>query len=171
MSAIQSLLRVMTLRDAEAIVLEAGKVPSLRRRGQVEALAMPALEAKLLTEFAAPLVVDRSVDDWPASVPFQDPDGNRYQCTIDKVAAGLRIVVRPGKPVAQAPGASASAASVASSAATASSPGVSSAAGGSAADTKPRAWWAKPAPAPAAPAPPAAAHAPSEVAPPAPHAL
>jgi phosphoserine aminotransferase len=48
MSAIQSLLRVMTLRDAEAIVLEAGKVPSLRRRGQVEALAMPALEAALL---------------------------------------------------------------------------------------------------------------------------
>ena len=27
MSAIQSLLRVMTLRDAEAIILEAGKVP------------------------------------------------------------------------------------------------------------------------------------------------
>ena len=32
MSAIQSLLRVMTLRDAEAIILEADKVPSLRRR-------------------------------------------------------------------------------------------------------------------------------------------
>ncbi len=29
---IVSLLRVMTLRDAEAITLEAGKVPSLRRR-------------------------------------------------------------------------------------------------------------------------------------------
>ena len=43
MSAIQSLMRVMTLRDAEAIILEADKVPSLRRRGQIEKLAMPAL--------------------------------------------------------------------------------------------------------------------------------
>ncbi|HSK03058.1 MAG TPA: hypothetical protein VK932_17525, partial [Kofleriaceae bacterium] len=97
MSAIQSLLRVMTLRDAEAIVLEAGKVPSLRRRGQVEALAMPALEASLLTEFAAPLVEGRAADDWPAVIPFQDAGGARYQCTIEKVAAGLRVVVRPGK--------------------------------------------------------------------------
>ena len=38
MSAIQSLLRVMTLRDAEAIILEANKVPSLRRRGQIEGM-------------------------------------------------------------------------------------------------------------------------------------
>ena len=45
MSAIRSLLRVMTLREAEAIVLEPGKVPSLRRRGMVEALAMHALDA------------------------------------------------------------------------------------------------------------------------------
>ena len=50
MSAIVSLLRVMTLRDAEAIVLEANAVPSLRRRGQLEPMAMPALEAKLLEE-------------------------------------------------------------------------------------------------------------------------
>jgi twitching motility protein PilT len=158
MSAIQSLLRVMTLRDAEAIVLEAGKVPSLRRRGQVEALAMPALDAKLLTEFAAPLVEGRSVDDWPASVPFQDTDGGRYQCTIDKVSAGLRIVVRPGKPGAQGAGGSGPASSGGTGAAAMSPPAAAT----------PRAWWAKPAPAPAAAAP--APHAPAEAAPPASHA-
>ena len=144
MSAIQSLLRVMTLRDAEAIVLEAGKVPSLRRRGQVEALAMPALEAKMLTEFAAPLVEGRAADEWPAVVPFQDPDGGRYQCTIEKVAAGLRVVVRPGKPAAPA-------------AAPPARPPPP------AADAKPHAWWAKPAPAAraaAAAVPAAASHAP-----------
>ncbi|HWO25819.1 MAG TPA: PilT/PilU family type 4a pilus ATPase [Kofleriaceae bacterium] len=157
MSAIQSLLRVMTLRDAEAIVLEAGKVPSLRRRGQVESLAMPALEAKMLAEFTAPLLEGRAAegraaDEWPAVVPFQDPDGSRYQCTIERVAAGLRVVVRPGKPVPAA-------------AAPPPPP--------PAADSKPHAWWAKPAPpaptpsgagtaaAPAAPAITPAAHAPA----------
>jgi twitching motility protein PilT len=112
MSAIQSLMRVMTLRDAEAIILEADKVPSLRRRGQVEKLAMPALEAQLLADFAAPLLVGRTLEDTPASMPFHDPDGGHYQITIEKVAAGLRMVVRPGKPptTAAAPPAAAAAA-------------------------------------------------------------
>jgi twitching motility protein PilT len=127
MSAIQSLLRVMTLRDAEAIILEAGKVPSLRRRGQVEALAMPPLEAQLLADFAAPLTEGRTVDDWPASVPFV-ADGTGYQVTIEKVSSGLRVVVRKGKtapvPVAPAPAPPPVAA-----------PAV-------------QAWWAKPAPEP-----------------------
>jgi twitching motility protein PilT len=136
MSAIQSLLRVMTLRDAEAIILEAYKVPSLRRRGQVEKLAMPALEAQLLADFAAPLLAGRSLEDAPASVPFHDPDGGHYQVTIEKVAAGLRMVVRPGKPAIAA----------AAPAAT------------GAVDTKPRAWWAQ---APAKPRPTAGAALPA----------
>ncbi len=139
MSAIQSLLRVMILRDAEAIILEANKVPSLRRRGQVEALAMPALEAKLLADFAAPLTKDRALDDWPANVPFVDTDGTSYQVTIEKVSAGLRILVRKGKPAAPAiplatppaPSPPADAPKAAPSAA----------------------WWAKPPPVATAPAP------------------
>ena len=103
MSAIPSLLRVMTLRDAEAIILEAGKIPSLRRRGQIEALAMPALEGRLLDEFAAPLTTGRTPDTWPASVAYVDPDGASYQVTIDRTTTGLRIVARKGKPPAPAP--------------------------------------------------------------------
>jgi twitching motility protein PilT len=121
MSAIQSLLRVMTLRDAEAIILETDKVPSLRRRGQVEKLAMPALDAQLLADFAAPLVAGRSLDEAPVSLPFHDPDGGHYQVTIEKVAAGLRMVVRPGR----APAAAAAPAAATPAAA---------------ADAKPRTW-------------------------------
>src|SRR4051812_31219489 len=100
MSAIQSLLRVMTLRDAEAIILETGKIPSLRRRGQIEKLAMPALEAEMLAEFVAPLLAGRSLDDGAVSVQFRDPDGPYYQVAIEKTATGLRLLVRPGKPPA-----------------------------------------------------------------------
>jgi hypothetical protein len=97
MSAIPGLLRVMSLRDAEAIILETGKVPTLRRRGQLEALAMPALEPTLLEEFVAPLVAGR--DEWPTTVTFTD-DAGSYQCTIDKTAAGMRIIAKKGKPPA-----------------------------------------------------------------------
>ncbi len=116
MSAIQSLLRVMTLRDAEAIILEAGKVPSLRRRGQVEAMAMPPIEAKLLADFAEPLIAGRT--EWPSSLPFSDSDGASYAVSIERVTAGLRIVARPGKKAPAPPP--------------------------PAADAKPAAWWAKP---------------------------
>src|SRR5262245_57517395 len=97
MSAIQSLLRVMTLRDAEAIILEADKVPSLRRRGEIQKLAMPPLEAQLLTDFAAPLLAGRSLDDTAVSLAFHDPGGAHYRVTIERAPAGLRTVVRPGK--------------------------------------------------------------------------
>jgi twitching motility protein PilT len=96
MSAIVSLLRVMTVRDAEAITLEAGRVPTLRRRGNVEALAMPALEAAWLDDFARPLLADRSLDEGPLMVAFTDEDGATYPVTIERGANGLRIVARRG---------------------------------------------------------------------------
>jgi twitching motility protein PilT len=106
MSAIVSLLRVMTLRDAEAITLEADKVPSLRRRGQVEPMAMPALDAKMLADFAAPLVAGKSLDDGPLMVSFADAEGLSYPITVEKTATGLRLVIRrpaPAKPTKPAP--------------------------------------------------------------------
>ncbi len=98
MSAIRSLLRVMTLREAEAIVLEPGKVPSLRRRGMVEALAMPPLEAQQLAEFAAPLIDGKEL---PLTAAFADPDGGVYQCSFEKTAAGIKLVARIAKPAAK----------------------------------------------------------------------
>ncbi|HEY5922808.1 MAG TPA: PilT/PilU family type 4a pilus ATPase [Kofleriaceae bacterium] len=98
MSAIVSLLRVMTLRDAEAITLEAGKVPSLRRRGQVEPMAMPALDAQMLADFAAPLVANQPVDQGPIMVSFTDPDGLVYPVTVERVGTALRLVIRKPAP-------------------------------------------------------------------------
>ena len=98
MSAIRSLLRVMTLREAEAIVLEPGKVPSLRRRGMVEALAMPALDAQQLAEFAAPLIDGKEI---PLTAAFADPDGGVYQCSFEKTSAGIKLVARVAKPAAK----------------------------------------------------------------------
>src|SRR6185312_2312284 len=97
MSAIVSLLRVMTLRDAEAIVLEPGKPPVLRRRGNVEALAMPALDPALLADFAKPLLDGQSLEGGPVMVTFHE-DGTMYPVTIEQTPAGLRIVVRKPAP-------------------------------------------------------------------------
>jgi twitching motility protein PilT len=105
MSAIVSLLRVMTLRDADSITLEGGKVPSLRRRGQVEPMAMPALEGALVDAFAAPLVEGKALDG-PVMVTFTDPDGAMYPVTVEKLPTGMKLVVRkpapPKKPAAPA---------------------------------------------------------------------
>ena len=103
--SVVSLLRVMTLRDAEAITLEAGRVPSLRRRGQVEALSIPALDATMLDEFAQPLVAGRSLDDGPLMVAFKDDDGASYPVTIERGANGLRIVARKAAIAKAAPSA------------------------------------------------------------------
>src|SRR5262245_38935908 len=102
MSAIQSLLRVMTLRDAEAIVLEAGKVPSLRRRGQAEAMAMPPLDGELLAEFIRSLTEGRGVPDLPAVLPFTDASGTAYAVSLERAGANARVIVRPGKPAGAA---------------------------------------------------------------------
>ncbi|HSN30969.1 MAG TPA: PilT/PilU family type 4a pilus ATPase [Kofleriaceae bacterium] len=83
----------MTLRDADAIVLEPARIPQLRRRGNVEALAMPALDPQLLAEFAQPLLAGQSLASGPVMVTFRDGD-TLYPVTIEETAAGLRIVVR-----------------------------------------------------------------------------
>ena len=98
MSAIVSLLRVMTLRDADASVLEPGKPPVLRRRGNVETLAMPAREPALLADFATPLLGEQSLASGPVMVTFADA-GVTYPVTLEETAAGLRIVVRRPAPL------------------------------------------------------------------------
>ncbi|MBA3463182.1 MAG: PilT/PilU family type 4a pilus ATPase [Deltaproteobacteria bacterium] len=62
---------------------------------------MPPIEAKLLVDFAEPLTAGRPASDWPSSIPFVDTDGATYQVTIERAAAGLRIVVRQGKKTAK----------------------------------------------------------------------
>jgi twitching motility protein PilT len=83
----------MVLRDADQIVLESGKIPSMRRRGQHEALAMPALDHAMIEEFARPLLAGKSLDDGPLMVSYADGD-SAYQITIERSPSGLRAVAR-----------------------------------------------------------------------------
>ena len=91
----------MSLRDAEAIILETDKVPTLRRRGQLETLAMPPLDGEMLAAFVAPLAAPPQPGDTPQTVTYAGDDGASYQCTIERTASGLRVVARKGKPVAK----------------------------------------------------------------------
>jgi twitching motility protein PilT len=94
----------MTYRDAEAITLEAGKVPALRRKGQIEALAMPALEARMLEEFVMPLVEGKQLEQGPVMVVFTDADGTTYPVTIEKGPSGVKAIVKkPAPPKKPAP--------------------------------------------------------------------
>jgi hypothetical protein len=83
---------------------------------------MPALEPPLLADVAALLTGGRPLEDGPTSLPFHDPDGAHYRVTLEKLAAGFRMVVRPSRPPATA----------------AAPPAVP------AGDAKPHAWWAQP---------------------------
>src|SRR5690242_9572840 len=99
MSAIASMLRVMTLRDAEAIVMEAGKVPSMRRRGQLEPMAMPALDAAMLDEFAAPHRAGKQQELAKGPLMMSVTlEGAAYVVTFEKVATGLKLTARKGPP-------------------------------------------------------------------------
>lgn len=102
MSAIHSLLRVMTLRDAEAILLESHKVPALRRRGKLEALALPAMDHALLAEFAAPLIGEREL---PVSTPVVGPDNVRFAAKIERAGSGLRVTIQSTSTAATRPAA------------------------------------------------------------------
>ena len=90
---------------------------------------MPPIEAKLLADFAEPLTAGRAAG---GSVPFTDSGGTIYAVSIEKVATGLRIVVRQAKPAAAPP-----------------PPGAATVTAIS--DVKPQAWWAKAPPAASAP--------------------
>ena len=68
--SVQSLLRVMVLRDAAAIILESGKVPSLRRKGNVEGLAVPPIGRPLrsVRRMPAGLRMSPTTARWPHAV-------------------------------------------------------------------------------------------------------
>ncbi|HEY5948625.1 MAG TPA: PilT/PilU family type 4a pilus ATPase, partial [Kofleriaceae bacterium] len=76
-----------------------------RRRGQVEPMAMPALDAQMLADFAAPLVEGKPLDGGPLMVAFLDPDGLSYPVTVEKTPTGLRLVVRKPAPMKAKPAA------------------------------------------------------------------
>ena len=98
MAAIDSLLRVMILRDAEAMTLIGGQVPSLRRGGNVEPMAMPALDAAMVASFVGDVVPAEARAELDArragEFVYRTASGDTVAVLIEINAAGHRLVVR-----------------------------------------------------------------------------
>jgi twitching motility protein PilT len=97
MSAIPSLLRVMTLRGAEAMMVDAGKSPLLRRRGNLEPLTTGAIGEETLMEFLRLIApeVDGQQSFVKISRHYVAEGGNNYDITIERGATGLRLSAKP----------------------------------------------------------------------------
>jgi twitching motility protein PilT len=99
MAAIDSILRILVLRDAEVMTLTSGQVPSLRRAGNVERMSMPALDAPMVAGFVDELVPEPARADLAArgSLEVTHAVGDTaFAVTIEKVAAGYKLVARRG---------------------------------------------------------------------------
>lgn len=100
MAAIDSLLRVMTLRGAEAMIISTGQVPTLRRGGQAEPMAMPPIDPLMVLGFIDELAVgpDRAVLDERGSLEVGCAvGGDHYAIGIERTTSGFRLLVRAAK--------------------------------------------------------------------------
>jgi twitching motility protein PilT len=100
MAAIDSILRILVLRDAEAMTITSGQVPSLRRAGNVEKMSMPALDAAMVAGFVdelAPSDVARADLAARGSLEVTHAVGDTaFTVTIEKVSAGYKLAARRG---------------------------------------------------------------------------
>lgn len=100
MPAIDSLLRLMTVRGAEVLVVAAGEVPVLRRGGEPSNLSMPPLDAALVATFIAELTTDEQRAEIErvakVEVPYALEDGAAFSVLIERRANGPRLTLRTG---------------------------------------------------------------------------
>ncbi len=96
MSAIPSLLRVMTLRGADAMIIDAGKTPLLRRRGNLEPLTTGAIDEVTLLGFLQSLTPNEPVERPSQKVTrrFVAEGGHTYEIAIEPTALGLRFMAK-----------------------------------------------------------------------------
>ncbi|HUH05227.1 MAG TPA: PilT/PilU family type 4a pilus ATPase [Kofleriaceae bacterium] len=107
MPAIDSLLRLMTVRGAEVLVVAAGEVPVLRRGGEPSNLSMPPLDAVLVSTFIAELTTDEQRAEIERAakveVPYALEDGAAFSVLIERRANGPRLTLRTGAAAKPAP--------------------------------------------------------------------
>lgn len=99
MAAIDSLLRVMALRDAEAMVISTGQVPALRRAGQAEPMAMPALDPVMVMAFVDELVPASrraELDERAVELTHRPAGGDPVAISVERTGSGYRLLVRRG---------------------------------------------------------------------------
>jgi twitching motility protein PilT len=98
MAAIDALLRVMTLRDAEAMILVAGQPPRLRRRGHVEAMSMPPLEPAMVAVFVEELVPPSHDLATAAFEVLHTATEGVFPIAVELTPTGHKLSVRARKP-------------------------------------------------------------------------
>ncbi|MBK9036404.1 MAG: PilT/PilU family type 4a pilus ATPase [Myxococcales bacterium] len=102
MAAIDSLLRVMSLRGAEAMIVSTGQVPTLRRGGQAEPMAMPPIDPVMVLAFVDELVPGpgrAALDDKGSAEITHAVGADAYAIAIERTTVGFRLLVRPTRPL------------------------------------------------------------------------
>ena len=100
MAAIDSLLRVMSVRGAEAMIISTGQVPTLRRGGQAEPLAMPPIDPVMVLAFVDELVPTPGKEGLEArgSAEVTHAVGSdRYTIAIERTTSGYRLLIRAAR--------------------------------------------------------------------------
>lgn len=107
MAAFDSMLRVMSHRGAEAMTVASGQIPQLRRAGNAEPMAMPALEPAMVATFVDEIVPAEARAELEArragEYVYRATSGDVMIILVELTTAGHRMMVRRQPPTAAAP--------------------------------------------------------------------
>ena len=86
----------MTLRGADAMIIDSGKTPLLRRRGNLEPLTTGAIDETTLLDFLQSLTPNQSVERPTQKVTrrFAAEGGHNYEIALEPTAVGLRFMAK-----------------------------------------------------------------------------
>lgn len=98
MAAIDSLLKLMESQGADALVITAGEVPTLRRAGAPIRLSMPSIPAELVSTFVAEVVGEAKVGELggASSGSYVSGDGKRFSYDVSRGETGHKLEIRTG---------------------------------------------------------------------------
>ncbi|MCA9675154.1 MAG: hypothetical protein KC464_08980, partial [Myxococcales bacterium] len=95
MAAVDALLRLILVRNAEVLVITSGQVPVLRKAGDAQPLSMPPLAAELVASLVDEVLDDdargRLGDAGAAETTYALPDGSRFALLIESRDGGYRM--------------------------------------------------------------------------------
>jgi twitching motility protein PilT len=101
MAAVDSLLKVMVVRNADLLVVASGETPSMRRGGVAAALSMPTLDAALVEAFVTDVLPDDAlraelVRAGTLEHPYVSVDGEHFSVLAETRSKGFRLSFRRG---------------------------------------------------------------------------
>ncbi|MEM9489931.1 MAG: PilT/PilU family type 4a pilus ATPase [Myxococcota bacterium] len=98
MAAVDSLLKIMTVRSADLLVLASGEVPTLRRAGESSKMSMPALNHDLVATFAEEVMgeswSDDSSGDRSLESVYRTDDGHAFAVVLQRKGEGVNMTFR-----------------------------------------------------------------------------